>query len=336
MWMRDLPSPPSSGGRRALLAAAGTLLLPSLARAQNWTPSQPVRVIVPFAPAGNADVVARLVAGALSTVLGVPMPVENRHSGGGIAGMRAVAAAPPDGHTIMVGALATHALSLGLYSNFPLHPLDDFLNVTISCIHGGSLLAIGRSMPAQTLDELRDELRRSPGRYNWGSSGVGTTTHIAGSMLVHLLNVQAQHVPFRGSSASITELIAGRLDFTIDSIDIMAPAVRRGDLKAVLVTGDRRSPLLPEIPTAAEAGLPELQIATWTPWSLPKGTPPAIVERFYDAFQRVLTDPDLVARLAQRGNYATPGMTPHQTRTFIASEIARWVPLVRASGATVD
>jgi tripartite-type tricarboxylate transporter receptor subunit TctC len=310
--------------------------MPRIARAQGWRPSGPVRVVVPFAAGGNADITARLIATDLSPLLGVPMVVENRHSGGGIVAMRTVAAAPPDGQTILVGALSTHALNVALYTDYPVNPLTDFAHVTITCINGGSLVAVNRNFPARNLPEMREVLRASPGRYNWSSPGVGTTAQVAGAMLVHLLGVEAQHVPFRGSAASVTELLAGRVDFTVDSIDLMAAAVNAGDLKAIMVTGDRRSAALPNVPTAEEAGLAALQIATWTPWSLPKGSSPAIVDAFYEKFQAVIEDPGIVARLAERGNFATPGLTPARTREFIAAEIAKWTPLVRASGARVE
>jgi tripartite-type tricarboxylate transporter receptor subunit TctC len=298
-------------------------------------PSRPVRVIVAFAPGGNADITARLISGALSAQTGQQFVVENRPGGGGVVAFQALAQAPPDGHTIFVGALSTHALNLGLYRNLPVHPLTGVENITVSSL-APLALVVKPALPARTLGEFRDLLRREPGRYQYGSPGSGATGHIAAALLLHQLGVEALHVPYRGSAPAFNDLLAGRIDFMVDTVSFVAPHVQQGAVRAIVIGAKERSPLLPEVPSAPEAGLPQYEASTWTPWSAPEGTPEAIVRFLYEQIQAALRNDEVLARLRELGNEPMPGMTPERTREFIAGEIEKWVPIVRATGATVD
>lgn len=323
--------------RKAIIAALA-LLVPALAAAQPRIgdyPNKPVRVLVALAAGGNADINARLISTALSQRLGQQFVVENRPSGGGIVAFGELARSAPDGYTLLVGALGSHALNVGLYRHLAVHPLTGVDHVTISS-HSAIAVAVHPSLNVTTLAEFRDLLLRNPGRYNYGSSGNGTTGHIAGAMLVSLLGVQATHVPYRGSAAAFSDLAGGRTAFQADTISFLTEPIRAGTVRGIVIATPARSSMAPEVPTSAEAGLPAYQATTWTPWSATLGTPAPIRQFLYEQIVEVLRQPDVRDRLIQLGNTIPEGMTPDATRAFIASEIERWVPIVHATGASVD
>jgi len=319
----------------ALALLAGTAAAQPRAPGTDY-PNRPVRIVVALAPGGNADLNARLVATQLSAQTGQQFLVENRPSGGGTVAFETVAATPPDGYTLLVGALGTHALNIGLYGDrLKVHPLTGVDHITISS-HSAVIIAVHPSLGVRTLQEFRALLLANPGKYDFGSSGNGTTGHIAGEMLVSLLGVQAQHVPYRGSAAAFTDLAAGRTAFQADTISFLAEHFRQGTVRGIVIATPERSPMAPDVPTSAEAGLPAYQATTWTPWSITLGTPMAIRQYLYEQIAEALRTPAVRDRLLQLGNTIPEGMTPDRTRAFIASEIDRWVPIVRASGASVD
>jgi tripartite-type tricarboxylate transporter receptor subunit TctC len=322
-----------------LLALAGTA--PREVHAQPRAPgtdypNRPVRIVVALAPGGNADLNARLVATQLSAQLGQQFVVENRPSGGGTVAFETVAATPPDGYTLLVGALGSHTLNVGLYGDrLRVHPLTGVDHITISS-HSAIAVAVHPGLGVKTLAEFRALLAANPGKYDYGSSGNGTTGHIAGAMLVHLLGVQAQHVPYRGSAAAFTDLAAVRTAFQADTISFLSDHFKAGTVRGIVIATPERSPMAPDVPTSAEAGLPEYQATTWTPWSTTLGTPMAIRQFLYEQIAEALRARAVRERLIQLGNTVPEGMTPEKTRAFIASEIERWVPIVKATGARVD
>jgi tripartite-type tricarboxylate transporter receptor subunit TctC len=326
---------------RRWIAAALAVLAGGTAGAQPRAPgtdypARPVRVIVALAPGGNADINARLVSGQLSAQTGQQFLVENRPSGGGTVAFETLAAAPPDGYTLLVGALGSHALNIGLYGDrLRVHPLTGADHITITS-HSAIAVAVNPALPVTTLAEFAALLRANPGRYDYGSSGNGTTGHIGGAMLVQLLGLQAQHVPYRGSAAAFTDLAAGRTAFQADTISFLAEPLKAGTVRGLVIATPDRSPLAPGLPTSAEAGLPEYQATTWTPWSATLGTPAPIRQFLYEQIAEALREPAVRDRLLGLGNTIPEGMTPERTRAFIAAEIDRWVPIVRATGARVD
>ena len=319
----------------ALALAIGTAQAQPRAPGTDY-PDHPVRVIVALAPGGNADINARVVAGQLSAQLGQQFVVENRPSGGGTVAFETLAAAAPDGYTLLVGALGSHALNIGLYGDrLRVHPLTGVDHITISSL-SPIAVAVNPALPVRTLAEFAALLRANPGRYDYGSSGNGTTGHIAGAMLLQLLGVQAQHVPYRGSAPAFTDLAASRTAFQADTISFLAEPLKAGTVRGLVIATPERSPLAPDLPTSTEAGLPAYQATTWTPWSATLGTPAPIRQFLYEQIAEALREPAVRDRLTGLGNTIPEGMTPERTRAFIASEIDRWVPLVRATGARVD
>ncbi len=326
--------------RRTLLGAAFALAAwPALAQPRapgTDYPNRPVRIVVALAPGGNADINARLVASGLSQRLGQQFVVENRPSGGGTVAFETVAQTPPDGYTMLVGALGSHTLNVGLYGDrLRVHPLTGVDHVTISS-HSAIVLVVNNNFPARTLAEFRQQVAANPGRFDFGSSGNGTTGHIAAALMLHLMRVQAQHVPYRGSAPAFQDLLAGRTSFQADTISFVTEPIRTGQVRGLVIATPQRSAMIPDVPTSAEAGLPDFQATTWTPWSTTLGTPAPIRQFLYEQIAEVLKTPEVRDRLIALGNTIPEGMTPDATRAFIASEIEKWVPIVRASGARVD
>ncbi len=299
-------------------------------------PNRPVRVVVALAPGGNADINARLVAGALSQRLGQQFVVENRPSGGGTVAFETVAQTAPDGYTLLVGAMGSHTLNVGLYGDrLRVHPLTGVDHITISS-HSPIAIAVPPSLGVKSFAEFHALLKANPGKYDFGSSGTGTTGHIAGVLLTQLMGVEAQHVPYRGSAAAFQDLLAGRTAFQADTISFLSKQFQSGAVIGLMIATPERSPMAPAVPTAAEAGLPAYQVTTWTPWSTTLGAPMPIRQFLYEQIAAALKDPEIRERLVGLGNTIPDGMDPDRTRAFIASEIERWTPVVKASGAKVD
>jgi tripartite-type tricarboxylate transporter receptor subunit TctC len=320
-------------------ALAALLALPAWAQPKapgTDYPNKPVRVIVAFAAGGNADINARLISTALSQQLGQQFVVENRPSGGGTVAFETIAQTPPDGYTLLVGALGSHTLNVGLYGDrLRIHPLTGVDHITISS-HSPIVLATHPSMNVRTLAEFRAAVAAGGGNVPYGSSGNGSTGHISSALLLHLLGVPATHVPYRGSAAAFQDLMAGRISFQSDTISFLAEHIKNGTVNGIVIGTPERSPMAPDVPTAAEAGLPAFQATTWTPWSATLGTPLPIRQFLYEQIAIALRKPEVRDRLIQLGNTIPDGMTPDATRAFIASEIDKWVPIVRATGARVD
>ena len=320
-------------------ALAALLALPAWAQPKapgTDYPNKPVRVIVAFAAGGNADINARLISAALTQQLGQQFVVENRPSGGGTVAFETIAQTPPDGYTLLVGALGSHTLNVGLYGDrLRIHPLTGVDHITISS-HSPIVLATHPSMNVRTLAEFRAAVAAGGGNVLYGSSGNGSTGHISSALLLHLLGVPATHVPYRGSAAAFQDLMAGRISFQSDTISFLAEHIKNGTVNGIVIGTPERSPMAPDVPTAAEAGLPAFQATTWTPWSATLGTPLPIRQFLYEQITIALRKPEMRDRLIQLGNTIPDGMTPDATRAFIASEIDKWVPIVRATGARVD
>ena len=320
-------------------ALAALLALPAWAQPRAPAtdyPNKPVRVIVAFAAGGNADINARLISAALLQQLGQQFVVENRPSGGGTVAFETIAQTPPDGYTLLVGALGSHTLNVGLYGDrLRIHPLTGVDHITISS-HSPIVLATHPSMNVRTLAEFRAAVAAGGGNVPYGSSGNGSTGHISSALLLHLLGVSATHVPYRGSAAAFQDLMAGRISFQSDTISFLAEHIKNGTVNGIVIGTPERSPMAPDVPTAAEAGLPAFQATTWTPWSATLGTPLPIRQFLYEQITIALRKPEMRDRLIQLGNTIPEGMTPEATRAFIATELDKWVPIVRATGARVD
>jgi tripartite-type tricarboxylate transporter receptor subunit TctC len=318
--------------RHGLAAAAATALAGPVRAADPW-PTRPIRLIVPFAPGGFTDIAARLVAVQLTPRLGQTVVVENRAGAAGIIGTEAAARSEPDGYTLVMGGVSTHAMNVTLYRRLPYDPQRDFAAVS-GVANGPNILVVHPSLPARDLASLIAIVRERPGRITYGSAGAGTSTHLAGELFRGMAGVDVLHVPFRSTSLATTALLGGQLDMMFDTLASALPHVRDGKLRALAVTSPQRIGALPDMPTMAET-LPGFEVGVWAGLFAPAATPRAVVDRIAAAARDALTAPELVARFAELGVAPHPA-GPDEYAAFMRAEIERWGAVIRRAGITAD
>ncbi|WP_144185720.1 Bug family tripartite tricarboxylate transporter substrate binding protein [Elioraea rosea] len=320
--------------RRTLLAAsAGAALAPRVARAQDW-PTAPVRMIVPFAAGGPTDVPARLIADKLSEKLPQRVVVENRTGAGVVVGTELVARAPKDGQTILYSTIA-HAVLPPLFPRLTFNPLEDFQQVALVAVVP-MIMIVNKDLPVNTLPELIELLKKEPGKYDYGSSGNGGAVHLACELFLALAGVKANHIPYRGSSALMPDLLAGRLAFTIDVAASGITYVRSNQVKGLAISSARRSSVAPDMPTFQELGVAGYEAYTWHMMHVPAGTPRPIVDRINRVTNEVMAMPDIRARLAELTAETVSDSTPESAREFLLSENRKWSDIVRRANITVN
>jgi len=301
--------------------------------AQAW-PAKPVRIVVPFAPGGTADTLGRLVAQRLAESFKENFVIENRGGAGGVIGSELVAKAAPDGYTLLVSGVASHCIAPALSRNFPFDPLRDFTHIAL---FGGppGVLVIHPSLPVRDLKEFIAYAKAEGGKLAYGSPGNGTQGHLIAEQLKQVAGIQMTHVPYKGASLAVADLIAGHLKVTSTTLTTAATQIKAGRARALAVSSVKRVPDFPDVPTFSELGYPELAAAIWFSLSGPPGMPPEIVARLNSEVRRILKLPEVRERLRPEG--IEPGdLDPQQFAAFLASELKRWGPIVRASGATAD
>jgi tripartite-type tricarboxylate transporter receptor subunit TctC len=320
--------------RRAFLhLAAGAAMLPALSRlawAQAY-PTRPVTIIVPFAPGGATDVVGRIVAEYLSRTLGQQFVIENVAGAGGTTGTTRTMRANPDGYTIQVGQMGTHAVAVALYPNLAYKPDVDF--EPIGMIAGLPIVITARrDFPANDLREFILYLRANAGKINVAHAGVGSITHTTCLLLHSLVGVDPTFVPFNGAAPAMNALLGGQVDYICNAIPDAVSHVQNGTAKGYAISTAERSPALPNVPTAKEAGLPEFDASAWNALFAPKGTPKAVVDKLADALDKALDDESVRKRLLDLGCNipAKSRRGPQALAALVASEIARWTPIMKA------
>ncbi|WP_187830413.1 tripartite tricarboxylate transporter substrate binding protein [Siccirubricoccus phaeus] len=315
--------------------AAALLAAPFAARAQPAAyPARPVRLTVPYPAGGTTDVVARIAAEALSSRLGQPIVIDNRPGAGVTVGTTFVARAAPDGYSLLATTLA-HATNPSLFKSLPYDSEGDFAPVGMIGLTPCVLVVNPRS-EARDLATFIALLRAEPERHAYGSAGVGSPMHLAPELLAQMTGTTVRHVPYRGEAPALNDLVAGHITFAIDPVTAAAPLVRAGALRALAVASARRAGILPDVPTFAEAGLAGFEAYTWTVVMAPRGTPPEVVERLNRELGAVLRIPEVRGRLAELGVEMERVLSPAETGDFIRAEAAKWAPIVRASGASLD
>lgn len=319
--------------RGALAWALSAAALPAAAQDNAWRPTRPMRFIVPFTPGGSSDIMARLIAEPLSARLGQPVIIENRAGAGGNIGTEIAAKAEPDGHTITLVTVGTGAINYALYRSMPYRP-EDLAAVSNICTVPNVVMVANR-IPATTLRELVELVRREPGKFNFGSSGIGTSLHLTGEMLKASQGLDMAHVPFRGAAQMLMEAAAGRVEILVDNLPSALPQIREGRVRALAVTDTRRSASLPEVPTTVEAGFPDIQAVAWFGILAPARVPRPVVARLSGEIQSIVREPAFRAKLAEQG--ADPvGNTPEEFEAFIRAEVAKWGEVVRRAQATAE
>ena len=311
--------------------ACGALLLAVSAvhAAQPAYPVKPVRIIVGFAPAGAADITARVLGQRLSALWGQPVVTDNRPGAGSTIGSAIAAGATPDGHTLMVVS-ASYATSAGLYSKLPFDPVRSFIPIT-TLAAGHNLLAAHPSVPANTAKELIAYAKSNPGKLTMGSAGTGSVTHLAGELFKLMAGIEVTHVPYKGGGPNLTALISGEIQISVMSLPAAIGQVKSGRLKSLGITSSRRSAAVPDIPTVAESGLPGYEAKNWYGILTPAGTPKVIVATLNRQINDILRTSDMIATLARQGLEAE-GSTSDAFGVYLKSEIAKWAKVVKSAG----
>lgn len=318
---------------RVFATAALVVATMPAAHAQNW-PARPVTVVMPFAAGGPIDPIARLFAQRLSTSLAQPVVVENRAGAGSTIGAAYVAAAAPDGYTLLFASNSALAIAPHVYKSLSYDPLKSFAPVSLAGRHIFGFSA-HPSLPVKDARELIEYARARPGELNYGSSGVGTGPHLFGEALKASTGIQAPHVPYKGGGPALADLIAGRIQFMFDGINAQLPHIRAGKIRALAVVSNKRFAGLPDVPTIAELGLLGSAGGLWTAMVAPAGTPPAIVERLSAEVQKAMAMKDVVDTLTGWG-VEPVASTPEELGAILRSESEKWGAVVRAAGVKAE
>jgi tripartite-type tricarboxylate transporter receptor subunit TctC len=308
--------------------------LAQLANAQAW-PARPVHLVVPYAPGGPVDLSARLLAPKLQQGLGQPVVVENRAGAGGNIGAEFVAKSAPDGHTLVMGAIATHAINPALYPNFPYDPVRDFRHVAL-IVQVPNVLVVNNDLPVKSVPDLVALAKARPGRLDFASGSTGSTGHLAGELFKQLTGTYMVHIPYKGSAPATADLFAGRVHLMFDNLASALPNIRAGKVRALAVTTAKRSSFVPELPTREEAGLKGFDMTTWWGVMAPAKTPQPVVDRLAGEIANAISSPDLAERLKAMGSEAPVVRTPADFTAFVERERKVYGELVRRSGAKAD
>ncbi|MGH6609813.1 MAG: Bug family tripartite tricarboxylate transporter substrate binding protein [Burkholderiaceae bacterium] len=320
------------------LAAAVLTIASSSAHAQTW-PSKPVRIIVPFPPAGTTDIVARSLGAELQKMWGQPVIVENRAGAGGNVGAEAVSKSPNDGYTLLMGTVGTHAINAPLFAQagnkMPFDPVKDFVPITLAA-GVPNVMVINPKVPVNSVSEFIAYAKANPGKLNMASSGNGTSIHLTGELFKTQTGTYMLHLPYRGSAPAITDLLAGNTDVMFDNLPSALPHIKGGKLKALAVTSRERSPALPDVPTIEEAAkLKGFDASSWFGLFAPAGTPRAVVDKIQADVAKALSVPEVRERFMAQGAQPS-GMTSDQFAAFIRNETDKWTKVVKASNAKID
>ena len=311
----------------ALIAAA------TCASAQTY-PSKPIRLVVPFPPAGTTDILAREVGQRLTQVLGQSVVIDNRPGAAGNIGSEIVAKAAPDGYTLELCTVSTHAINPGLYSKLPYDHVKDFAPV-ILVARVPNVLEVTPSLPVNTVADLIKLAKEKPGQINFASSGSGTSIHLSGELFKTMAGVDMVHVPYKGSAPALVDLVAGQVQVMFDNLPSSLQQIKAGKLRAVAVTSAQRAPVLPDVPTIAESGLPGFEATSWFGVLAPAGTPPEIIKRLNTEIDKWLQTSEAKEKLLAQGAAAAGG-SPEEFASYIRSETDKWAKVIKASGAKVD
>lgn len=297
-------------------------------------PTRPIRVIVPLAPGGGTDTVARLVSGKLSELLGQQLVVDNRGGGGGVIGTEIAAKANADGYTILMGSITTNAVNSVLYRKLPYDPLRDFEAISMVGTVPNALV-VHPSVPAKTLKEFLALAKAAPGKINFGSSGIGSAPHLSMELIKSMTGVNMVHVPYKGAGAAVTDVLGGQLQALCSSLAGLLPHIKAGRVRPLGVTTSKRNPQLPDVPTIAESGIPGYEVTIWYALYVPSGTPKAVITRLNAETVKGLASTDLKERLTLQG-LDVGSSTPEVLAAFTKAETAKWAKVMKDAGVQLD
>jgi tripartite-type tricarboxylate transporter receptor subunit TctC len=320
-----------SSAARAFGAAA--LALAVFATPAAAFPDRPITLIVPFAPGGSTDLVARIVAAKMTELLKQTVVVENRGGAGGSLGATAVAKAAPDGYTILMATVATHALNPALYKKLQYDPIKDFAPITL-LVNVPNVLTANPKFPVKSVKELIELAKKEPGKYAYASSGNGSPLHLSGELFKKMAGVDLVHIPYKGSGPALVDVLAGQVPLQVDNLPSSIEHIKGGRLVALGVTTAQRVPNLPDVPAIAET-LPGYETYSWNALFAPAGTPPEVIKALHDAGVEALKDETVKKKLTD-ATAVIVGSTPEELGEFTKKELEKWTPIVKESGAQID
>lgn len=321
---------------KILLAIANCLMIASFASivaAQSW-PTKPIRIVLGFPPGGATDILSRDFAAKLAEELKQQVIIENKPGAGGTIGADIAAKAPADGYTLTIGTSSNHAIAVSLYKKLPYDPIKDFAPITMLAV-SQNVVVINPGVPANNIKELVAYAKANPGKLNFGSSGNGTISHLTGEMFNTLNGTQITHIPYKGSAFVFPDLLSGQISVMYDSTISIGSLVKSGKVKALAVTGAKRSQLVPELPTVAESGYPGFESTNWFGFFAPAATPRDILIKLNAAAVKVLAAPDLQARFALQGAEIVANK-PDEALAMLKADIVKWADVAKKSGAKID
>jgi tripartite-type tricarboxylate transporter receptor subunit TctC len=323
--------------RRDLLAGASLVvgaLSATAAKGQSW-PTHPIRMIVPYAPGATGDIMGRLFGEELGKVLGQTIVIDNKTGAGGTIAMAETARAPGDGYTIAVVAQGTLVYNIGLYKTPGYDPLKDMVLMSVN-IAVSNILIVHPSNPAKTVADVLAQARAKPGEFTYSSGGIGTSHHMSGVLLEMRSGVKLQHVPYRATPAGINAVATGEVAMGMFNTPTVISQIKVGKLKAIAITSPRRSELFPELPTMIESGVKDFVVDTWLGFGAPASLPPAMVARFNTELNRISQLPAMREKMVAQGIDVQTPISPEQARKFLEDDMALWLPIIKASGATAE
>jgi len=315
-----------------LTAAAALIAAPALAQTQSY-PNKPIKIVVPFAVGGIADTFSRAIGQKLGETWGQPVVVENKTGAGGNIGADFVAKSAPDGYTLVMGNIGTHAVNQSLFKSMPFDALKDFVPIA-HVLDAEGLLVVHPDVPARTVPELIALARSQPGKMSYASGGLGTTSHLAGELFKSVAKVDIVHVPYKGNSPAITDLVGGQTQMIFATMPTVLPMVKAGRLRAIAVIGPQRAPALPDVPTVAES-LPGFEVSNWIGLFAPAGTPPEIVARLNAEVQKIMRSPEIEKRLETEGAKFI-ATTPQSFAAFQRAEADKWAGAIRDAEIKIE
>jgi tripartite-type tricarboxylate transporter receptor subunit TctC len=332
--MNTLQTPALRDARRSLLLAAAVALASPFALAQSNWPTKPVTIVVPFPAGGGTDAFARPLSAHLTKTLGRQFIIDNKGGAGGTVGAGVAARAAPDGYTLFMGAVH-HAIAPSIYPKLDYNIETDFVPIGLVSSVPQVIVVNAQRMPVADFKAFLDSVSKNPGKYNYASAGNGTSHHLAGELFKLQTKTFITHIPYRGAGPALQDLIAGQVDMMFDGLGSSAAHIKGGRVKALAVASDKRVPGFPDVPTAAEMGLPSYQVATWYGLWAPKGTPKDVVERIQAELRKALNSEELVAIWRGIGS-STPDLYGDAYGRFVGAEVKRWADVVKASGAKLE
>ena len=318
--------------RRTFILAAALAACAPLAHAADAWPTRPITYIVPFTPGGTTDVIGRTIAQYLTPMLGQPIVIENKPGAAGALGATAAKNAKPDGYTLFGGTISTHAINASLYSDLPYDPIKDFEPITLVGFIPNALY-VNPNLGVNNVQELIALIKKDPNARTFASSGAGTSTHLAGELFGDLIGVKLTHVPYKGTPQAFQDVVAGNVAFMFDQLTAGAPLVKAGKLKLLVVTTPKRTPLAPDTPTMAEAGVKNFEMMSWQAVYAPKGTPRDIVSTLNADIVKILRNPEVAKKMSDTMGIEIAASTPEELTALMQKEIPRWGELVKKSGA---